>query len=282
MRNYFSFYLKGFFMGIADLIPGVSGGTVAFLCGIYEKLIETISLFNKDFFLKCIQLKIKDAFQEIDWRFLVSLLMGILTAIFSLARLIDFLLVYYHTYTFSFFCGLIGASIFIIIKNLETKINLTFAISGGLIAYGIASLVPLQTSNNLLIIFFSGFISIIAMILPGISGSFLLLILGKYEYIIRVLKNPFIDDSWMVLLAFSLGAGFGLLSFSRFLNYLIKNHYIKLISFLIGILIGSMKKLWPWKEIVDSIVVNGKVRVLGERNIFPVELNKEFIFVFFY
>lgn len=271
-------YTKGFAMGTADLIPGVSGGTIAFITGIYEGLLEAIASIDKEFFKCLLQFKLKDAFSRLHLRFIFPVGLGIVTAILGLARLMHFLLNEHPVPTWGAFFGLIAASIIVIWRQLEkpfTLVSLAFITLGAIVAWVLVSLIPVTTPESWWFIYLCGIIGITAMILPGISGSFLLLILGKYEYITGAVKNPFLIDNITIISVFLAGTVTGLLGFSKTLNWFLKHYHLQTMSFLTGILIGSMKKVWPWKEVLESVEIRGKMRVLREANVIPNEMNSE-------
>lgn len=270
--------LKGLCMGSADIIPGVSGGTIALITGIYEKLLQAIKSINITACKHLLKFDIKGFVSEVHLRFLLSLFLGISVAILSLARIMNYLLHHYPVYTWSLFFGLITASIFVVghkILNWSMSACLLLA-AGALTAYLIVNMIPVSTPETMAFIFTSGFIAICAMILPGLSGAFILLILGKYEFITGTLKNPFILENMLVIIVFCAGCAAGLLSFSRLLNYLIQKYYDQSLAFLTGLMVGSMTKIWPWKEAIATKMIRGKVHVLSERNILPGSLDAEF------
>ena len=287
-------YLKGLIMGIADLIPGVSGGTIAFITGIYDDLLTAISKVNGLFLKKLFSKEYKIALEESSAKFLIILLSGIGTSIIVFARLMHYLMENHAVPTWALFFGLILASIAALSKNVKKVfgINLFWILLGAVFAYVVVSLVPVETPENHAFIFFCGFIAIMAMILPGLSGSFLLLILGKYQYITGAIKAPFSDGNLLVMIIFAAGAVCGLLLFSRVLKYFLNNFHEATMAFLIGVLIGSLKKVWPWKKVLETRVVRGKVKVLTEANFFPESVDNTviaavvlailgFLFVFF-
>ena len=264
-------YLKGLVMGIADLIPGVSGGTIAFITGIYDDLLNAISKVNGQFFKNLFSPNYKIALEESSARFLIILLSGIGTSIILFARLMHYLMEFHAVATWSLFFGLIIASIYSLRKNVKKLIgiNLIWILLGGIFAYTIVSLVPVSTPDDYYFIFFCGFIAIMAMILPGLSGSFLLLILGKYQFITGAIKSPFEGNNITIMIIFAIGAVLGLLMFSRVLKYFLNNFHEATMSFLIGVLIGSLKKVWPWKKVLESVTIRGKTKVLREANFIP-------------
>ncbi len=276
--EYLKLYCKGFCMGTADLIPGVSGGTIAFITGIYENLLDAITSINKDFFVKVLTLKWAEALAQVHIRFLVPLAFGMITAILSLARLMHYLINHQPIPTWAAFFGLIAASTIVIWKDIDKPFkpqNFFFIVLGAVIAWVLVSLIPVTTPFEWWFIYLCGVIGITAMILPGLSGSFLLLILGKYEYITGAIKNPFLVENMATIGIFLCGTISGLLGFSKILNYFMKHYRAQTMSVLTGILIGSMKKVWPWKEVIETRIVRGKVKVLRDANVFPSEIGTE-------
>ena len=254
IKEYLLVAFKGMCMGAADVIPGVSGGTIAFLMGIYSRLIGAINSINKDNLKLLFRFRIKDFFTAIDGAFLCSLFAGILISFFSLAKLMTYLLEYHPIPLWSFFFGLILASIIIIIKDLDGfKLrNILAFIAGTAIASYICLVSPSETSEAYWFIFVSGAIAICAMILPGISGSFILLLLGKYKFLMDAVATFNIP----VLIVFFIGAVLGILAFSRFLGWLLKRWYMPTIALLSGFMLGSLIKVWPWKAKVANAIVS--------------------------
>ncbi|PIT94643.1 DUF368 domain-containing protein [Candidatus Falkowbacteria bacterium CG10_big_fil_rev_8_21_14_0_10_39_9] len=283
-KEFVILFLKGLLMGIADLIPGVSGGTIAFISGIYDPLLDAVGTLNKANFKKLLSWRLKDCLSGVHLRFIMSVGAGILTSIFVFARLMYYLLNQHPVPTWALFFGLIAASIFLVgrhIDNLKSPSSIISLILGATFAYAIVSLIPVDTPDAYWFIYLCGIIGITAMILPGISGSFLLLILGKYEFITAAVKSPFEAGNLVILLVFAAGTFSGLIGFSKFLNYLLKTHRNMTMSFLTGVLVGSMKKVWPWKEVLQSIEIHGKLRVLRDANIWPTHFNTEDYLAFF-
>jgi putative membrane protein len=275
--------LKGFGMGMADIVPGVSGGTIALITGVYDDLIKSISSVNKDFIKLIFQFKIKEALSHLNFSFLLPLLIGIALAFITMSRVMHYFMNEYSIFTWSLFFGLILASILFIgktIKNIKKFNNISLIGIGTIIGFAIVSLVPVDTPNSLPMVFIAGSIAICAMILPGISGSFILLILGKYMYMTSALKNPTADGNIFLILTFMAGCLVGILSFSKFLNHLLKNYHNQTMCILLGFMIGSMKKIWPWKEIIETKIVRGKTHILKDAVIFPSEFNSEVIIAF--
>lgn len=277
-KEYIILYIKGFLMGIADLIPGVSGGTIAFITGIYDTLLDAAASIDKTFIKHVLKFEIKKAIAHLHFRFIIPLVLGMFTAMITLARVMHYLINEQPIPTWALFFGLIGASIIVIWNKLDdhfSPVNLLIISIGAIFAYIMVSLIPVDTPDALWFVYLCGIIGITAMILPGLSGSFLLLILGKYEYITAALKNPFSEGAPLILVIFLMGTATGLMSFSRILNFFMKNYRVKTMAFLTGILIGSMKKVWPWKEVLESKIVRGKTRIIREMNIMPTEFNNE-------
>ncbi|MCW8333977.1 DUF368 domain-containing protein [Vibrio sp. SCSIO 43135] len=244
--NYFSTFLKGMAMGAADVVPGVSGGTIAFITGIYDTLLESIRRINPSVLGIWKREGFKAAFNHINGFFLIALFGGVLTSIATLAKLISWLLTEHPIPIWSFFFGLILVSVFHMLKQIEQRSlsRLVFLLLGIAFAYSITVLKPLElefTSINVLI---AGAIAICAMILPGISGSFILLLIGMYTPVLGAVKSFQID----ILLLFLLGCIGGLLSFSHLLSWLLKRYRDVTLIFLTGLMIGTLPKIWPWKE----------------------------------
>ncbi|WP_232802930.1 DUF368 domain-containing protein [Gracilimonas amylolytica] len=260
--------LKGFLMGSADIVPGVSGGTMALIVGIYERLLNAIKSVNVRFIKLFFRLKWKEAFNEIHLLFLVFLFAGIFAALGFFTKVVP-LQVYMFTHpeiVFGLFFGLILGSIYILIKALErfTKAEVVALIIGVAFGIWIVSLVPADTPEHPAFVFLSGSIAICAMILPGISGSYLLLIMRKYDYLlsqIGMLGGVETMDGLIGLLPFILGAVVGLALFSRFLSWLLSKYHPQTIAVLIGFLIGSLYVIWPYqhREYVQKVSVSDVV-----------------------
>ena len=219
-------FLKGLAMGSADIVPGVSGGTIAFITGIYAELINSIKSVDAVFLKHLAGFEFKKAFNRINPGFLLPLFAGIMTAIISLAHLVSYLLANYRVYTWSFFFGLILASIIFIgrkIKGFWGRGGLGFLAGTGA-GYALVGLIPVDTPNALWFIFIAGLVAISAMLLPGISGSFILLLLSKYEYMVNALKNPLLENNFLVIGVFIAGCAAGIASFSRLLDYMFKRY----------------------------------------------------------
>lgn len=274
IKDYLMIGLKGIAMGAADVVPGVSGGTIAFISGIYEELLETISKVNFNALKVLKQDGIKAAWNNINGNFIAALLSGIAISIISLAKLITYLMEFHTVLLWSFFFGLILSSIYLVGKKIK-QWNVPKIISliiGSAIAFYITILPPMSSPEALWFIFISGAIAICAMILPGISGSFILLLLGSYEYVLTSLK----DIKITVIAVFAAGCITGLLSFSRFLNWMFKKHHDLTVALLTGFLVGSLNKIWPWKEVLQTrINSHGKEVPYIEGNVFPQHFDGE-------
>ncbi|MBF0278223.1 MAG: DUF368 domain-containing protein [SAR324 cluster bacterium] len=275
--------LKGICMGSADIIPGVSGGTIAFITGIYTQWLAAIASINLIFFKKLLSFELRGALAEVHVRFLLPLLLGIGVAIVSTARLMHYLITEHGVLTWSLFFGLILASIFVVGKEIDqwNGSAILFIGLGALAAFLIVGLIPVSTPESWWFIILSGIIAICAMVLPGLSGSFILLILGKYEFVTGAVKNPFNLENILIILLFASGCAIGIMGFSRILKYLLARYHSATMAILTGVMIGAMRKVWPWKEVLESKVVRGKIHVLQEQNIFPPQLDAQVIFAFF-
>lgn len=254
IKDYIVLALKGVGMGAADVVPGVSGGTIAFITGIYEELLASIKSFDLQAVKLLFSFKFKELWKKINGNFLFFLLLGIGTSVLSLAKLITTLLQTHPIFIWAFFFGLVLASTYFVskrIKKWDFIRYLSFVIGIG-IAYYITIATPAQTSDSLLFIFLCGMIAICAMILPGISGSFILLLLGKYEYVM----NALITVNLPVIIVFAVGAAVGIISFSHLLTYLLNRFHDTTIAVLAGFMLGSLNKVWPWKEITEEVENN--------------------------
>lgn len=271
--------VKGLCMGAADTVPGVSGGTIALITGIYEDLLAAIKSANARMVAGILRFDLKSALCELHIRFLFSLLMGIGIAILSLARLMNYLLAHHAMLTWSLFFGLIAASIWVVGKQVgKWNVGTGFSfLIGSAAAFAIVNLVPASTPEDLWFVFLSGMLAICAMILPGLSGAFILLILGKYEFIISTLENPFLAKHMLILIVFGAGCAVGLAGFARFLKLLLQRYHSLTLAFLAGLMFGSMRKIWPWKETLETAMIHGKLRVLKEQNIWPHTLDADLV-----
>lgn len=271
LKDYGLLLLKGMGMGAADVVPGVSGGTIAFIVGIYEELINSIKSINASTLKLLFTGQIASFWKAINANFLLSIVTGIGISIFSLAKLITYLLVFHPILVWAFFFGLVLASTWFVSKDIKSwnwKTIVSF-VAGAVIAYFITVATPAETPTNLPFIFLCGAIAICAMILPGISGSFILVLLGKYFYIMEAVKTFNIP----VMLTFICGAAIGITSFSRVLSFALRKFHDITISVLAGFMLGSLNKVWPWKETIETYTdSHGLVKPLVEANILPNQL----------
>lgn len=261
-------FLKGVAMGAADVVPGVSGGTIAFISGIYETLINAIRSVDLTALRLLLKGDFKGVWQHINGNFLITLGAGIAVSILSLSRLVLWLLEHQPILLWSFFFGLILASIWSVGKNIKKwqpgRVSM-FAI-GAFIAWWITSVSPASTPETWWFIMLSGAVAICAMILPGISGSFILLLLGKYKFILGAIKALNIK----VIAVFSIGMAGGILAFSHLLNWLLKRYHDLTVALLAGFMLGSLNKVWPWKIPTEVYTdSHGKTQPLVERNLLP-------------
>ncbi|MDA9627509.1 DUF368 domain-containing protein [Flavobacteriaceae bacterium] len=250
LKDYIIISLKGMAMGAADVVPGVSGGTIAFISGIYEELLNSISSFNLSLFSVLKNEGFKKVWKMVNGRFLLALFIGICISVLSLAKLIENLLENHPILIWSFFFGLVLASIIYIAKqikiwNIKSYLYLIF---GLIFAYYITTLNPVISQNSSpWFLFLAGMIAICAMILPGISGSFILVLLGAYKPILNAINTK---DFFSVVI-FMAGAILGLLTFSRVLKWLFSKYKNYTLALLIGFIAGSLNKIWPWKETIS-------------------------------
>ena len=269
-------------MGAADVVPGVSGGTIAFITGIYEELIKTIDGLDFKIFKMAFKKGITTTFKSYNLGFLSSLLIGIAISVLSLSKLITYLLKAQPVLVWALFFGLVLASILYIAKQI-TKWNIAailIMIIGTAVSYSITIAEPMASPESWWYLIFSGFIAIIAMILPGVSGAFLLLLLGSYETVLSSITG-FIESvlagdwtaAWnyfLNLFMVAIGAILGIKLFSRVLTWLFKNHKNLTLALLTGFMIGSLNKLWPWKETLKTRVnSHGETVPFLEKSILP-------------
>lgn len=273
LKEYLLITLRGIGMGAADVVPGVSGGTIAFITGIYEELVNSIKNIN----LQAIRLffsgKWISFWKHINGNFLLSVFAGIFVSVLSLARGLEYLLEHKPVLIWSFFFGLVLASSYVVARKIDRwDYARVVALMGGIgIAFYITSVTPTTTTDARWFVVLSGGLASCAMILPGISGSFILLLLGKYAFALHAVNERILLD--LALLA--AGAVIGLVLFSNLLSWLLRRYHDSTIAVLVGFMIGSLNKIWPWKETLKTIVVEGEVKPLLEKNILPSLSNPE-------
>ncbi len=267
LKDYAIISLKGVAMGAADVVPGVSGGTIAFISGIYEELIGSINQVNLKLLTTWKEQGLAAAWKQVNGNFLLSLLLGIGVSVLSLAKLIRHLLETQPVLIWAFFFGLVLASIIFVGKKITRWYpgTIILLIAGSVLAYFITTLTPQEAEVTYLYVFLSGALAICAMILPGISGSFILLLLGMYK---PVLDAIHFRDLGVIAVLMG-GAVVGLLSFSRLLKWLFDHYENLTLAVLTGFILGSLNKIWPWKEVLESEMINGKLKILKERSVLP-------------
>lgn len=263
LLHYFIILLKGLAMGAADVVPGVSGGTIAFISGIYEELIETIHKLNLSFFKVWKNRGLRASWKQFNLSFLAALMLGIGISILSLAKLITVLLSDYPILVWSFFFGLILASIVYVGKQIKKwSYSIWIAlIAATILSYLITLADPIGSPESTWFLFLAGFIAIIAMILPGISGAFILLILGAYESVISTISQlgegvtnlnwQVFSQAFVKLAVFGIGAIVGIKVFSKMLNWMFFHHKNIILAILTGFMVGALNKIWPWKEVIQ-------------------------------
>lgn len=255
-------------MGAADIVPGVSGGSIALITGIYEKLLDSIKSIDTDALRLLFKGRFAAFWKHINGKFLLTLFSGILFSIFSMSRAITYLMDEHPIPLWSFFCGLIIISAIIILRDIKNwNVGVILCLLVGIVfAYWVTGLPPTTSPDAVWFTFLAGVIAITAMILPGISGSFLLLILGQYERVLQAVN----DRDILTLGLFGLGCVVGLLSFSRLISWFLKKYHAMTLAFLSGIMLGSINKIWPWKEVISyRMSSSGIQKPFITKNILP-------------
>ncbi len=268
LKDYFILACKGVLMGAADAVPGVSGGTIAFITGIYEELIGSIRRFDLDAVRVLFYQGPRAFWKHVNGNFLLTLLSGIIISLVMFANIVLFMLASYPVMLWSFFFGLILASTWVISRHIPhwDSTYITLFLTGAALAYLITSLTPTEVPVSSLTVFLSGSIAICAMILPGISGSFILLLLGMYAPVLQAVK----DAELAFIGLFGAGCVIGLLSFSRLLNWLFTTHRMPTLAVMSGFLLGSLNKVWPWKYTTAyTLNSHGKQVPLAQDNVSP-------------
>lgn len=255
-------------MGIADVIPGISGGTIAFMLGIYEDLLKAIKSFDSAFLKMLLAGRIREAFGMVAWRFLGAVVFGIGCAILAFSGVVSWLLAHHPVLINAFFFGLILMTVPIVgreVKRWEIGcVLLLIASSAG--TYFFVQMVPVSTPDSWWFIFLCGALAICAMILPGISGAFILLILGKYQFIMNAVH----ERDLAVIAIFCSGIAVGILSFVRILGWMFRRFYDRTLAVLTGFVVGSLAKIWPWKQVLESVAVSeNKIIPIREANMLP-------------
>lgn len=276
--DYLSVTLRGFLMGTADAVPGVSGGTVALLVGIYEELIQSIrAVADLRHLQRVFRLQIKPLLDELPWKFLLALVLGIFAGAVTLAHLLENLLKTQPLFVWAFFFGLVAASAVVVARRVRMwgAGSIFLLVLGAVLTYLVVGLVPMDTPDTLLAFFLSGMIAICAMILPGISGAFILVLLGKYQDVLAAVTGLDI----LRLVIFLLGAIVGISLFSRVLGWLFRRFHDATIALMIGLMLGSLRKLWPWKD--ELVGMGGTSPEFGGlvRNVLPAWSMETFLVI---
>ena len=263
-------------MGIANVIPGVSGGTIALITGIYEDLINSLKSFDTKSLRLITSIDILGFIKHTNLYFLLAVFGGSIVSVFSIASLFKYLFIHYPILIWSFFFGLIIASIYFVGKRIS-KWNTTTIFSlaiGTLVAISLSFMTPASENDNLFFVFLCGIIGISGMMLPGLSGSFILILMGNYELL---MVTAIAELNILLLSVFFLGSAFGLMSFSHILSWVFKHYKNQTLALLTGFILGSLSIIWPWKEIAESIIIKGKEKIIAYNWYFPNELNTETI-----
>jgi len=273
INNYLLLVLRGLGMGAADVVPGVSGGTIAFITGIYEELIDSIKSINLEAIKLFFTGRWKSFWKQINGNFLLAVFAGVFISVLSLAKVLEYLLEHQPILIWSFFFGLILASSYVVSRKIKKwEYPKIVAIVGGIgIAFYITSVTPTTTTDAFWFIILAGAFASCAMILPGISGSFILLLLGKYAFALHAVNERIVAD----LLLLGSGALVGIILFANLLSWLLKKYHDITIAVLVGFMIGSLNKIWPWKETLKTIMVEGEVKPLVEKNVLPTLNNAD-------
>ena len=263
-------------MGIANVIPGVSGGTIALITGIYEDLINSLKSFDTKSLKLITSIDIIGFIKYTNLYFLLAVFGGSIVSVFSIASLFKYLFAEHPILIWAFFFGLIIASIYFVGKRIS-KWNTTTIFSlaiGTLVAISLSFMTPASENDNLFFVFICGIIGISGMMLPGLSGSFILILMGNYELL---MVTAITELNILLLSVFFLGSAFGLMSFSHILSWVFKHYKNQTLALLTGFILGSLSIIWPWKEVAESIIIKGKEKIIAYNWYFPNELNTETI-----
>jgi putative membrane protein len=259
-------------MGSADVVPGVSGGTMAFITGIYEELISSIRAVGRSAFWRPLaQLRIGQALRAMNFPFLLAVGSGIALAVITLARGLEWLLIHQPVFLWSFFFGLVLGSVLTVSRRIKQwRLSLWGALVAGAIgAYVLIGMVPLSTPNTWWFLFLSGALAICAMILPGVSGAFILVLLGKYQFVLSAVNQR----DLVTLALVSAGAIVGIVTFAQLLGWLFRRYHDATVALLIGLMVGSLRKIWPWKLTSEFIEgSHGELLPVAQRNVLPAWL----------
>ena len=282
MKKYVILILKGFSMGAANVIPGVSGGTIALITGIYEELIDSLKSFNIQALKLLFRGEFKTFFSHINFKFLFSVFFGTALSIVSLAKVLEYFFKQNEQMVWSFFFGLIIASIYYVAKMINSWniSSIVFLLVGITFATSLAFLKPLSENSSSYYLFICGIVSVASMILPGLSGSYVLILMGNYHLImLHSVSDPF--SNLNILFPVILGSIIGFLTLSHSISYVLKKHYDSTISLLTGFIVGSLLIIWPWKVPLETILGrNGDLKVISYNWILPDFVAIENIYCF--
>lgn len=280
MREHIANFLKGFAMGVANVIPGVSGGTIALLTGIFERLINALKSFDVDAVRLLLKFKFREFAQHVDFGFLLSVFVGVGVSIISVAKLLEFLFQSYPVYVWSFFFGLILVSVWFVGKSIG-KIDVAAAVSfvvGAAVAFGLSVMNPATENTAFWYLIICGAVAVCSMILPGLSGSFVLILMGNYQLIMIYAVSHF---DMKIIVPVAIGVVVGLLAFSHFLSWLLSRYARQTMAVLTGFIFGSLGTIWPWKNPVylmqdgAEVLKNGKPIIQSYQMYFPQEFSAE-------
>ncbi len=280
MREHIANFLKGFAMGVANVIPGVSGGTIALLTGIFERLINALKSFDVEAVRLLLKFKFKEFAQHVDFGFLLSVFLGVGVSIISVAKLLEFLFQSYPVYVWSFFFGLILVSVWFVGKSIG-KIDVPAAVSfviGAAVAFSLSVMNPATENTAFWYLIICGAVAVCSMILPGLSGSFVLILMGNYQLIMIYAVSHF---DMKIIVPVAIGVVVGLLAFSHFLSWLLSRYARQTMAVLTGFIFGSLGTIWPWKNPVylmqdgAEVLKNGKPIIQSYEMYFPQEFSAE-------
>lgn len=280
MREHIANFLKGFAMGVANVIPGVSGGTIALLTGIFERLINALKSFDVEAVRLLLKFKFREFAQHVDFGFLLSVFLGVGVSIISVAKLLEFLFQSYPVYVWSFFFGLILVSVWFVGKSIG-KIDVAAAVSfviGAAVAFGLSVMNPATESTAFWYLIICGAVAVCSMILPGLSGSFVLILMGNYQLIMIYAVSHF---DMKIIVPVAVGVVVGLLAFSHFLSWFLSRYARQTMAVLTGFIFGSLGTIWPWKNPVylmqdgAEVLKNGKPIIQSYQMYFPQEFSAE-------
>ncbi|MCA9988040.1 MAG: DUF368 domain-containing protein [Anaerolineales bacterium] len=276
-QQYLGLVLRGMAMGASDIVPGVSGGTMAFILGIYEELINSIKKVGDRDFLKAVtSFNIRQAERLLNWPFLVAVATGIGISILTLSRGLEYLLLNQPVYLWSFFFGLVLASVVLVARRVEewTPLVIGMLALAALGAFILVGLVPAQTPNAAWFLFLSGALAICAMVLPGVSGAFVLVLLGKYQFVLgavnQLTDGNFSGDALTTIVSVGAGAAVGIVTFAQLFSWLFKRYHNMTVAILTGLMIGSLRKIWPWKVTLETMLdSHGEPFPVVQQNVLP-------------